>query len=325
MQTEDLITRSGDTRKISVKHLSHLPLFRNVHIDIIEKMVRDCPVYTLNKNDILTQPGSTDDRIYLILLGKLKIYPESMDVKSVIILEAGECAGELSPIDRKASTSYVVAESKAEVLALNQDIFWRLVDASHGLAHNVLVMLAQKMRHNANQTKFQQIQKEYPRHDMLDAMTGLPNRRWLNDALRRQIMRCSINQRALSVLLLRIDNMETYAREFGQEAEESACATVAQTLMANMRSADQLARFDRDSFMILLPDADEYEAEVIANRFHKLVRGAIIIMPDDSILPSPHVSTAIGQTQPFQTNESLLEKLKNKLGGAERKAELALH
>jgi CRP-like cAMP-binding protein len=63
-----------------------------------------------------------------------------------VLIEPGECVGELSIIDGKPPTAYVAAEKPSQVLAIPEDILWSEFFQIPGIVRNFMRQLAQRFR-----------------------------------------------------------------------------------------------------------------------------------------------------------------------------------
>ena len=181
--------------------LSNMALFANVEPEAIEGLLEACPRRELAEGSVLIRRGETNRTLYLILDGRLRVHLDSPDNPPLVVLESGESVGELSVIDHKPASAWVVADTAAVLLAVDQERFWSLVHASHAVACNMLGILAQRLRQSdAAISEGQRLQRIYKRHATTDELTGLYNRRWIQNLLRRHLMRCSMNRQPLSVL-----------------------------------------------------------------------------------------------------------------------------
>lgn len=285
---------------------ARLALFANVEQEAIEGLLETCPRRDLAADDVLIRAGDTQRTLYLILAGRLRVHLESPDNPPLVVLEAGESVGELSVIDHKPASAWVVAETAATLLAIDQERFWSLVHASHAVACNMLGILAQRLRQSdAAISEGQRLQQMYKRHATTDELTGLYNRRWMQNLMRRHLLRSSMNRQALSVLLVDIDRLRDFNAEFGRAAGDHALFAVAQTLLHCMRPGDVVARFGGGHFLALLPGTDAAGARIAAERVRKAVADAVVTMSDESILPSVTVSIGVAQMKSFDTPEGL--------------------
>jgi diguanylate cyclase (GGDEF)-like protein/PAS domain S-box-containing protein len=123
-----------------------------------------------------------------------------------------------------------------------------------------------------------------------DALTGLPNRRLLEDRLKQALARAALNKEKLAVLFLDLDYFKSINDSASHSIGDTLLQTVAERLTACVRSIDTVARLAGDEFVVLLPAIQGlHEAETTATRIQETVARPYAF--DDS---EYHISTSIG-------------------------------
>jgi len=91
----------------------------------------------------------------------------------------------------------------------------------------------------------------------IDQVTGMPNRRSLFQSLEQQGSRSRRYGNALSVMLLRLENLADFNRQFGGDNANQLLLQVSQALNDQMRWADMIGRLDNNEFLLILPETVE--------------------------------------------------------------------
>ena len=105
--------------------LSNVALFANVEPEAIEGLLEACPRRELAEGEVLIRPGEVNQTLYLILSGRLRVHLDSLDNPPLAVLESGENVGELSVIDHKPASAWVVADSVTTLLAVDPGVSGR--------------------------------------------------------------------------------------------------------------------------------------------------------------------------------------------------------
>jgi len=111
-------------------------------------------------------------------------------------------------------------------------------------------------------------------HGYHDALTGLPNRRLLDDRLAQAIHLAQRRGRRLAVMLIDLDNFKQVNDALGHGAGDAALREVALRLAACVRKADTAARYGADEFALVLSDlVAESACRLVAERvLHALAK-----------------------------------------------------
>ena len=100
-----------------------------------------------------------------------------------------------------------------------------------------------------------------------DSLTGLPNRYYLDEALREAVRRSWRSARPLAVMFIDIDHFKHINDTFGHAAGDTVLQTFAQRLVAAVRATDTVARLAGDEFVIVLENVQAaVEAETVARK-----------------------------------------------------------
>ncbi|SEO80783.1 GGDEF domain-containing protein [Aquisalimonas asiatica] len=89
-----------------------------------------------------------------------------------------------------------------------------------------------------------------------EPLTGLFNRRYLEDTLQREIHRCKRVKRPLGLIQLDLDGLSAFNLEHGRTAGDRLLQAVGGLLQSSFRGSDAACRIDDDTFVVVMPDAD---------------------------------------------------------------------
>lgn len=104
-----------------------------------------------------------------------------------------------------------------------------------------------------------------------DPLTGLFNRRYLEENLARELQRCERRGLPLSLLMIDVDHFKRFNDQHGHAAGDAVLAHVGRTLQSLVRGEDLACRYGGEEFTIVMPEAD---AEVALERA-ELIRRAV--------------------------------------------------
>jgi len=114
-----------------------------------------------------------------------------------------------------------------------------------------------------------------------DALTGLPNKRALDDALRRLLAQSERSGLPLSVLVIDLDHFKSVNDSYGHEMGDRVLAAFGAMLGAEQRAGDFAARSGGEEFVVLLPGTDALGAMSVAEKLrvaaHRLNVGGVSV------------------------------------------------
>lgn len=130
--------------------------------------------------------------------------------------------------------------------------------------------------------------RETLRHQSVsDPLTGVYNRRYMTDHLRRELDRAGRGSRRLGIVLADVDHLKEVNDRLGHGAGDEVLRSVARILEESVREGDTVCRFGGDEFVLLLPDSTLAVAQQRAEQLREAVRRIAV----DGLAP---VSLSIG-------------------------------
>ena len=139
-----------------------------------------------------------------------------------------------------------------------------------------------------------------------DELTGLYNRRFMQDYARKQMAIARRKQPPVGILLLDLDHFKRINDEYGHAIGDCVLRHFSKTVSAAVREANLCARYGGEEFILMLSDANSQACVLVAER----IRNAVMAMtvPSNTENPLPQITVSIGVAV-FAEHGGTLEEL----------------
>lgn len=101
---------------------------------------------------------------------------------------------------------------------------------------------------------------------LIDPLTEVFNRRYLEKILPKEIKRADRHGESLTMLMIDVDGFKSVNTRFGHVVGDKILKEVAQLLKSTFRTSDTIIRYGGDEFLVLLPEADQEHAQIAVRR-----------------------------------------------------------
>jgi diguanylate cyclase (GGDEF)-like protein len=130
------------------------------------------------------------------------------------------------------------------------------------------------------------------RQSTTDELTGLYNRRWFDETLRRELFRAERKRAALAVVMIDLDHFKHMNDTYGHEAGDLALRAVGQCLRDGVRRSDVACRYGGEELVLVLPECDGAAAVRCAETIRTAI-GALALQRGDVLLPAVTASFGV--------------------------------
>lgn len=274
--------------------LCSLEILKGVSEDAAWRVLRCCKTRQLAPGEVLLEKGQPNRVMYFLLEGRLGIYLTDQPTEPIAHLEKGQTVGEMSVMDGSPASAHVIAVETSLLLEVADETFWRLANASHQFAINLLLLLAQRMRdNNSSLQRATLLRNQLERDANIDALTGLYNRRWWDDKFKRMLNRAERSRSSLSLFVIDVDRFKQYNDRYGHVAGDVVLRVVGRAMAESIRPTDIAARYGGEEFAVLLPGTELAGALTAAERVRQAIAGTTIESVEGERLPCVTISLGV--------------------------------
>ncbi len=143
---------------------------------------------------------------------------------------------------------------------------------------------------------------------LLDALTGIPNRRRFDEALVLEWKRATRDATPLSLIMIDIDHFKQYNDHYGHGAGDLCLQRVAAELVKSaVRPGDLVARYGGEEFVVILPETGSEAARQIAERLRERIEK--LKLPHAYSETEPVITISAGVATQTESGENLLPKM----------------
>lgn len=146
------------------------------------------------------------------------------------------------------------------------------------------------------------VKEELLHESVRDPLTGLMNRRFMEESLFRELHRAERNDTTVGVLMLDLDHFKGFNDEFGHDAGDTVLKHLATVLGSHIRKEDVACRYGGEEFLVIMPDASHEEACTRAESIRMKV-AELSVVHSGKRLPQLTVSIGVA-TYPDDANGS---------------------
>lgn len=135
-----------------------------------------------------------------------------------------------------------------------------------------------------------------------DGMTGLYNRRYFEEFIKKEAIRANRQNQKFTVIGLDLDHLKKINDKYGHNYGDLAIKAIAEVLKSSCRSIDIAARMGGEEFNVILPGIDSQGGMIFAERIRKTIEGI-------SLEKIGHITASIGVGTYFEHSEDIDELL----------------
>ncbi|MDC4349032.1 GGDEF domain-containing protein [Acinetobacter baumannii] len=200
---------------------------------------------------------------------------------------------------------------------LNGDIDWTFLNRTYTFSSFLGMTLAYATDRQHRENYLQNCMIELNRIELMqqaqqlsllsqqDALTGLANRRYLDETLDNEWRRALRHETPLTIMMVDIDFFKPYNDSLGHLKGDQCLKDIATAISSiAARSGDLVARYGGEEFLLLFPMTNAQQAKIQAERLMNAIKKIAIVHPCSSVSPYVTINVGVATTIP-RLNDSI--------------------
>jgi CRP/FNR family cyclic AMP-dependent transcriptional regulator len=165
------------TENVKIEFLRNIQLFSSLSDEELDQVCSKVIVEEFIKNEIILYEEDTNDFMYIILLGKVKVVQTTEDGKEIILAihRPDEIFGEISLIDGKTSPATVLATEDSLIAIISKNEFYSLLSNQGKVLEKFLQILCSRLRESWKRIQILNLKNSSDRIKMLFLMLSYDN------------------------------------------------------------------------------------------------------------------------------------------------------
>ena len=258
----------------------------------------------IKSGEIIFAEGSAGKEMFIFVSGSVDAWVKQADgsQRRMFEFKHGDFFGEMSIIANENRSATLIAQADSELFALDGIDFYRIIFEHPVIGVKMLntirkvqnIWLGQTSKYLGDIMRWGETAR---RRAISDELTGLYNRRFLEESGVGRFKKGAIDLRNVSLIMMDLDKIHHINETHGTKAGDLVFKTAADVLRSSTRNGDICARLAGDEFAILLPDTAIDEARVIAEKIRADMvsrKTNVPLRPDGSGETAVSVSTSMG-------------------------------
>ncbi len=141
---------------------------------------------------------------------------------------------------------------------------------------------------------------------MLDEMTQIPNRRYIENVIQMKLSEHLLNEVKFGLVFMDIDDFKRVNDNYGHDIGDLVLKTISKTFSNNLRGDDIIGRWGGEEFIAVFSGVDRESLEKLAEKLRMLVENTVIEVKDEKLKVTISVGAAL--VTPEDDMKTLIKK-----------------
>jgi diguanylate cyclase (GGDEF)-like protein len=280
------VKRAKKVTPAQVQVLKATPLLEDLSGLELEAVLAFLVPRKVKKGEVIFDEGAAGEEMFIVIYGRIGACVKQADgtQRDMFEVKPGDFFGEMSIIVNESRSATMIAKEDTELLSLHATDFYRVIFEYPMIGVKILkvirnvqnIWLEQTSSHLGDIMRWGETAR---RRAVSDELTGLYNRRFLEESASEHFKKGAVALRNVSFLMLDLDRIHEVNTSYGISAGDLVFISTAEILRSSTRAGDICARLAGDEFAVLLPDTELEEAKKIAEKVREAMALRKVTVP----------------------------------------------
>jgi diguanylate cyclase (GGDEF)-like protein len=251
--------------------LGHVDLFSLLSPSERRVLLDTMNFVEIEKGHVIFKEGDRGNTLYIVQSGKVSISLRLSNghERELVEFASGDFFGEMSIFENAPRSATCTTKEHSTLFTLRGDAFFQFVESHPYIAIKIMYRMlnstSQRLR-NTDEFLSDMVQwgEKARKRAVTDELTGVYNRRFLDEALEEYFISSKTEQQALSLIMVDLDNFRDINETYCTAVGDSVIISVVEVFRKKLRPQDVIARYGGDEFTVVLPDTGSREAKKLA-------------------------------------------------------------
>jgi diguanylate cyclase (GGDEF)-like protein len=233
--------------------------------------------------EIIIRENEPGDIFYIIRRGQTAIIKGDFQSPTILGFRSiGEAIGEMALLENLPRSATVIALDVVSLWSLSREMFYRFLGENPSFSINLMNMLSGRIRKSeeervrgyAREKEQVVVLETLSKQATHDPLTGLFNRRYLDQILYGEIAHALQSGSLVGILMADVDHFKQTNDRYGHKAGDLMLRALGELMKGCVRTVDIVCRYGGEEFVIIMPGASEASvskcAEEIRSKFQAL-------------------------------------------------------